>query len=258
MAEIRLAKIMADRRLCSRREAEKMIAAGLVRVDGVVVSQQGCKFSEDVAITIERDTSGYADSTATIMIHKPDGYVSNLPEPGQLEARELLTVERMQGALDRRECRAIISQKASLAVAGRLDRASRGLLLMTFNGLVVKYLTALKCHEKEYIVTVEKKIEPSHIQALCDMRDLAGEVIQPMQVKKISHSKLCMVLNEGKNQQIRRACRKAGLNVMDLMRVRVGPLTLGDLKEGCWRVLREDEVKSIVYPEREAGAAMPT
>ena len=123
MAAERVAKLMAQRGLCSRREAERLIERGLVIVDGVVMREQGCKAEPDAEIRLAPGGTETLAAKLTVVVHKPIGIVSTLPEAGQTPAAELLTAARAFGPVDDAAMARIVADPSSLSVAGRLDRA---------------------------------------------------------------------------------------------------------------------------------------
>ena len=137
MAEelLRLSKLMAQRGLCSRREADSYIEQGLVKVDGEIVSQLGTKVRPDVKIELAGRAVRQQDALVTILLNKPIGYVSAQPEPGYIPAITLITPENYAGE---RGQRLKPEHLRGLAVAGRLDIDSQGLLLFTQDGRLAK------------------------------------------------------------------------------------------------------------------------
>lgn len=242
----RLSKIMASRGLCSRREAERIIADKRVYVNGECISEQGVKFPLDVEIKIKNIEKSFLADQIVILLHKPMGYVSHLPQGTQKTAAELITEEN---AIHKKDFEVIQDKNLKVldfAVAGRLDRASRGALILTNHGKVVRNLTSNKDEfTKEYHVKLNKQVEDDVITKLNGTVYLSGQKLKPMQVSKIEDSVLKFVLSEGKKHQIRRVCRNIGYEVTDLYRTKISDLSLKGLKKGQWRLLSENEVKII-------------
>lgn len=245
MRQERVAKLMANRGLCSRREAERLIAQGLVLVDGVTMREQGCRARPDADIQVAPHGEAQLAEQVTILLHKPVGVVSAQPEAGQTPAWKLVTAESAHGsgAPDARARAA--SQPWTLAVAGRLDRASRGLLLMTQDGSIARRIIGGHAVEKCYLVRTDTPPTDLQIRKLRGPLRLDDEPLQPMRVERAADDVLRFVLVEGKKHQIRRLCRRFGLNVSDLFRVAIGPLQLGDLPEGKWRVVQPRELERL-------------
>ncbi len=254
MAEQRVAKLMAQRGLCSRREAERLIGEGLVIVNGVVMREQGCKAAPDADIRVaERGTSRLA-AQVTIALHKPLGIVSTQPAPGQTPAWKLIKRPASYGDVDAELLARITRDAASLSVAGRLDRASRGVLVLTQDGTVARRIIAGEGVEKCYVVRMQEPVSDGQIRKLRGPLRLDDRELRPMQVRRLGEDTLRFVLIEGRKHQIRRVCRHVGLNVADLVRTAVGPIALGDLPEGRWRVVTAGELERLRVDGRVTDA----
>jgi 23S rRNA pseudouridine2604 synthase len=243
--EERVAKLMANRGLCSRREAERLIEQGVVLVDGVVVREQGCKASPDADIRLLPGGAEHLGARLTILLHKPVGVVSTQPAAGQRPAWKLVTRARAYGGAEVARVAAIITEPWTLAVAGRLDRASRGLLVMTQDGTVARRIIGGHGVEKCYQVRTAEPATDAQLHKLRGRLQLDGEPLQPMRVERVAPDLLRMVLVEGKKHQIRRLCRRFGLSVLDLFRTAIGPLAIGDLPEGRWRLASAEELERL-------------
>src|SRR4030095_2610584 len=150
---VRLSKLMANRGICSRREADAFIEHGLVSVNGVVVNQLGAKVAPDAEITLAPHGVKKQKGLISIILKKPVGYVSAQPEPGYTPAVKLITMANQFGKSDER---LKPEHLKGLAVAGRLDIESQGLLLFTQDGRLAKKIIGEDSHvEKEYVVRVE-------------------------------------------------------------------------------------------------------
>lgn len=236
---VRLNKLMSERGLSSRREADELIARGLVKVNGEV-AQVGQRFSADVEIEVLHRAQKELAEKVTILLNKPIGYVSSQPEDGYKAAVELiLTVNK-----DPLEARALESKHMrGLATAGRLDIDSQGLLVFTQDGVIAKQLIGENSEiEKEYIVRVEGDLSRENLQLLNrGGMVIEGRKLRPAKVEWINEDQLRFVLKEGMKRQIRKMCEACGLRVTGLKRVRIGNVTLSKLAEGQWRFLRDDE-----------------
>jgi 23S rRNA pseudouridine2604 synthase len=236
---VRLSKLMAQRGICSRREADAFIEQGLVLVDGVVVNQLGVKVSPDVEITLAPQARKRQTDLVTIILNKPIGYVSAQPEPGYTPAIKLITSENQFGKSDRK---LRPEHLKGLAVAGRLDIDSQGLLLFTQDGRMVKKIIGERSGiEKEYIVRVSGSLPEDDLRLLRHGLELDGKPLLPAQVEWINRDQLRFVLKEGRKRQIRRMCELVGLKVAGLKRVRIGEIRLGNLPEGKWRFVEPGE-----------------
>ncbi|MBX3022286.1 MAG: rRNA pseudouridine synthase [Bdellovibrionales bacterium] len=237
---VRLSKLMSERGLCSRREADDLIAKGLVKVDGQVVNQLGTKVLPSVKIEVVGRGQKTLDEKVTILINKPKGYVSSQPEDGYRGAVDLVT-RANQDPSDPRPYHAKFLH--GLAPAGRLDIDSQGLLVMTQDGVVAKRLIGENSDvEKEYIVRVIGRLSDAGLKRLCDgSLVIEGRKLRPAQVEWINEDQLRFILKEGMKRQIRKMCEAVGLKVIGLKRVRIGKVTLSKLPEGKWRTLRKGE-----------------
>lgn len=230
---------MAQRGICSRREADAFIEQGLVIVDGEVISQLGTKVLPNVEIKLARQASQQQDKLVTIILHKPIGYVSAQPEDNYQPAIKLITRENQFGES---RLRLRPEHMKGLAAAGRLDIDSQGLLLFTQDGRIAKKIIGDNGKiEKEYIVRVEGLLPDNRLQLLRHGLELEGKPLKPAKVEWINEDQLRFVLTEGKKRQIRRMCEMVGLRITGLKRVRIGKIKLGHLPEGKWRFLEVGE-----------------
>jgi len=233
---------MAERGMCSRREADELITRGWVKVDGQVVNQLGTKVLPSAMIELLPEARQGLDRLVTILLNKPIGYVSAQPEKGYEPAVRLITSDTQERTphesrrLERRHFE-------GLAPAGRLDIDSQGLIVFTQNGQIAKGLVGENSDiEKEYLVRVEGRLSERDHRLLNHGLSLDGVPLRPAQVSWLNEDQLRFVLKEGKKRQIRRMCETVGLRVTGLKRVRIGRIMLGDLPEGKWRFLRSGEV----------------
>jgi 23S rRNA pseudouridine2604 synthase len=234
----RVNKWLASEGVCSRREAEDLIADGAVRIDGERVEDAGRKI--EPGQTIEVATGDGAQITA--VLNKPIGYVSAQPEPGQVPAARLLTKANLVGAAD-----AIPTKTTSLAPLGRLDQDSRGLLLLSEDGVLAKALIGETSKlDKEYLVRVGGQITDRKLALLRHGLALDGKQLKHAKIDQVEPQRLRFILNEGRKRQIRRMCELVELEVSDLLRLRIGTLKLGDLKEGQWRALSGAEREALI------------
>lgn len=238
---VRVNKWLGQTGVCSRREAESLIAEGLVSIDGEIVTDAGRKISAGQTLTLSARAEATLAAGVTIVLHKPVGYVSGQPEPGKIPAARLLTAANRIGAGD------APSRDASLPPIGRLDEDSRGLLLLSSDGVVAKAVIGPQSElDKEYLVVVDGQVTEARLSRLRHGLELDGRQLKPARVTQVEPQRLRFVLKEGRNRQIRRMCDLVGLQVVDLLRIRIGPLALGDLPEGRWRALTPAERSSLV------------
>lgn len=237
---VRLSKIMAHRGLCSRREADDLIAQGLVKVNGEIVSQLGSRVDPEAQIEILPRAQKILADKVTILLNKPKGYVSSQPEDGY-DAAVTLIIGANQDVMDSMDYHQ--NHTRGLATAGRLDIDSQGLLVFTQDGVIAKKLIGENSEiEKEYIVRVSGTLQQQDLKRLGDgSLVIEGRQLKPALVEWINEDQLRFVLKEGMKRQIRKMCEAVGLRVLGLKRVRIGGVTLGKLQEGQWRYLRPDE-----------------
>ena len=237
---IRISKYLADKGLCSRREADHYIEKGWVTVNGVRVTL-GQRILPTDKVQLARQATVAQESRVTIIINKPMGFVSGQAEDGYEPAVSLVTAENQW---DEAEFQQEFNFKhlRGLAPAGRLDIDSVGLLVLTQDGRVAKQLIGEDSNvDKEYLVRVEGELIENGLALLNHGLELDGVPLRPAQVSWQNDEQLMFVLREGKKRQIRRMCELVGLKVVGLKRVRIGNITLGHLPTGKWRYVSPDE-----------------
>ncbi len=237
---VRVSKLLAERGMCSRREADHYIERGWVRVDGQVIGL-GAKALPNQTITLENAARKRQTERVTILLNKPVGVVSGQAEQGYKPAVTLITAQsRHAGDRSARVFQA--SHLRGLAPAGRLDIDSQGLLVLTQDGRIARQLIDADSQiEKEYLVRVQGKLSPNGLAMLNHGLSLDGQALKPAKVSWQNDDQLRFLLREGKKRQIRRMCEMVGLKVVGLKRVRMGRIVLGDLPPGKWRYLGEHE-----------------
>ena len=240
----RVNRWLAQAGVCSRREAEELIAAGRLHIDAERVDDPGRKIAPGQTLTLEDLASGPDAAPISILVNKPPGVVSAQPEGRQVPAARLLTPQNLWGG----EGTAPPST-VRLAPLGRLDMDSRGLLLLSEDGVLARALIGPDSTlDKQYRVRVAGAPTPRRIGQLRHGLRLDGRELKPARVSQVADQTLDVTLWEGRNRQIRRMCAAVGLKVVDLLRVRIGPLRLGELPEGRWRPLKPDERTALLQP----------
>ncbi|MBP6637840.1 MAG: rRNA pseudouridine synthase [Sulfuritalea sp.] len=236
---VRVSKLLAERGLCSRREADAYIERGLVFVDGQRVTQLGTRALPDAIITLAPEARATQARQVTILLHKPIGYVSGQAEDGHQPAVTLISAKTQLAADSQRFQPGHLK---GLAPAGRLDIDSTGLLVLTQDGRVARQLIGDDSQvEKEYLVRVDGMLDARGLALLNHGLELDGKTLRPAKVAWANSEQLRFVLKEGRKRQIRRMCEQVGLRVTGLKRVRIGKVRLGDLPLGQWRFLRNGE-----------------
>jgi 23S rRNA pseudouridine2604 synthase len=242
----RVNRWLAQSGVCSRREAEALIAEGLVSVDGEVVRDLGRKIEPGQVLVVANRGQNQLTHALSVVLHKPVGVVSSQPEHGQTPAVRLLGRDNRYGDI-------LVNppdRSRRLAPCGRLDMDSRGLLILSEDGVVAKAVIGpTSVMEKEYLVQAEGLITEAKLKRLRHGLSLDGRALKPARVTA-EDGGLRFVLKEGRNRQIRRMCDLVDLRVVDLFRVRIGPVDLGDLPEGWWRPLGQAERRALLDAAR--------
>ncbi|MBU0706094.1 rRNA pseudouridine synthase [Patescibacteria group bacterium] len=231
MTFVRLNKYLSEQGIASRREADRLIAAGMVKVNGKTVTEMGIKVDPETdKVEVDEVRVKEDRRLVYIVLNKPKGYVCSM-KPTR-EDPDIVTD--------------LIDVGERVYPVGRLDKETTGLLLLTNDGTLVNRIIHPSAEsEKEYEVTFYVQIPEGVLDRLRAGVKLAGESTLPTRVKKVGPAKIRIVLREGKNRQIRRVCQKVGFPVKTLKRTRIKNLHLGDLPLGRWRHLTEGEVSAL-------------
>ncbi|ODR34932.1 pseudouridine synthase [Eisenbergiella tayi] len=228
--EERLNKYLADCGICSRREADRMIEAGRVIVNGVP-AQMGMRISETDNITVDGRPLDKKDRKVVLAYYKPVGVTCT--------EKDKYAEKTIRDAID---------YPIRVTYAGRLDKDSEGLLLLTNDGdLINGLMRAANYHEKEYLVRVNKPITDTFLQKMAEgvfLKELNVQT-RPCQVEKEGKFVFRIVLTQGLNRQIRRMCRALGFDAQGIKRVRVANITIGKLKPGNYRLLTAEELDEL-------------
>ena len=224
---VRLNKYLSEAGVCSRREADRLIESGRVTVDGQR-AQTGMRITPGQVVKVGRKMVSKQDEMIVLAVNKPRGIVCTE------ERRERNSIVRF------------LDYPVRVTYIGRLDKDSRGLLLMTNNGDIInKMMRAANYHEKEYKVTVDQEITPEFIEKMSSGVPILDTVTRPCRVEKIGKYTFSIILTQGLNRQIRRMCEALGYQVRDLVRVRVMNIRLGSLKEGQYRKVTDEELEEL-------------
>jgi len=232
---IRLNKWLAQSGVCSRREADALIGEGRVQVDGETVTDAGRKLTRGQ--TVSFGDAQAVGAKMTVIYNKPVGIVSGQPEPGETPAVRMIRRANVFGPAD-----VYPDRDSKLAPVGRLDKDSHGLLILSEDGVLARAIIGPDSElEKEYHVQVRGPVFEEKLKWLRHGLELDGRKLKPARVTQTGPQSLTFILKEGRNRQIRRMCDMCELRVVDLMRVRIGPLSLADLPEGQWRPMTAEE-----------------
>lgn len=225
---MRLNKYIAYLNIASRREADKLIKDGKVKVNGEIIINPAIQVGENDKIIC--DIENYKNEKIYIKLNKPVGYVvSNNKKEGKPIYK--LLDEKLK----------------KLYPVGRLDKDSKGLILFTNDGVFSRKIIGEESEcEKEYYVKLEGIISDGALKRLEFGISLDGKKLKRAIVKRISKNSFNIILKEGRNRQIRRMCEKVGFEVILLKRLRISNIYLNDLQEGKFEYLTKDEINSIL------------
>lgn len=224
---MRINKFISETGFCSRREADKLIEAKRVTINGVL-AELGSVANPGDDVRIDGNPIGAKKKAVYIALNKPVGITST-------------TEFHVKGNIVD-----FVNHPERIFPIGRLDKDSQGLILLTNDGDIVnKILRAENNHEKEYIVTVDKPITPQFLQGMAGGVRILGTTTKPCKVNRISDRVFQIILTQGLNRQIRRMCQAFGYQVRQLQRIRIMNITLGNLKIGQWRNLTNQELNEL-------------
>lgn len=234
----RLNKYLSEAGVCSRRGADRLIESGRVTVDGRRATA-GMQVEDGQVVRVGKKVIGKKDEKIVLAVNKPAGIVCTE------DMRVKSNIIRF------------LKYPVRVTYAGRLDKDSEGLLIMTNDGdLINGMMRARYAHEKEYKVTVDRVVSDSFIEKMSqgvrivDKEKGLNEVTRPCKVEKLGKYTFSIVLTQGLNRQIRRMCEALGFKVIKLVRVRIMNIELGNLKTGSYRKLERSELKEL-YEQTE-------
>lgn len=227
---MRLQKYLAHAGLCSRRKAEEYILAGRIKINGITISELGTKvdpsdsvFFDEKPVLLSRD-----QPKIYLALNKPEGYVTSCSQKKTKIVMDLIDMDER------------------IYPVGRLDKDSKGLILLTNDGELHNKLSHPSFdHEKEYLVTTVDPVSDKALRSMAEGVMIDEVKTRKATVKRISDKQFCIVLKEGRNRQIRKMVQKTGNEVDTLLRIRIANITLGKLKEGAWRHLTREEIRQL-------------
>ena len=221
---IRINKYLSNAGVCSRRDADQLTDAGRVTLDGVVI-KTGERITADAEVCLDGHPITREDKKVLLLFYKPRGIVCSTKK----QRNETTVTEYLNYPL-------------RVYPVGRLDKDSEGLLLLTNQGdLVNRIMRAGNYHEKEYLVTVNKEITEDFLKGMRGGVPILDTVTRPCTVKKTGWRSFQIILTQGLNRQIRRMCEYFGYKVVNLKRLRVINIRLGNLRPGEYRHLTKEE-----------------
>ncbi|MCQ2437573.1 MAG: pseudouridine synthase [Clostridia bacterium] len=228
MEGIRLNKYIADRGYCSRREADRLIDAGQVTINGRI-GTLGDRVQDGDAVVVEGKVLGGKEKRVYIALNKPAGIVCTA------DPREPMNVVDY------------LSFPERIFPVGRLDKDREGRLLMTSDGeRVNRLLRAAGGHEKEYEVEVDRPVTAEFMKTMAGGVPILDTVTLPCRIRRTGDRSFNIILIQGLNRQIRRMCEYCGYRVRKLRRVRIMNIKIGNLKPGQWRELTDDELNTLM------------
>lgn len=228
MEEIRLNKAIAETGYCSRREADQLIEKRRVKVNGKIAGL-GVKVTAKDEISVNGQVVTKTVRNIYLAFHKPIGITCT-------------TDLRVKGNIV-----SYINYPERIFPIGRLDKPSEGLIFMTNDGDIVnKILRSRNNHEKEYIVTVNKKITSAFIKRMGNGIPILDTVTKKCKVWKVNNYTFKIILTQGLNRQIRRMCEYLGYEVTKLKRLRIMNINLGTLKPGKYRAFTKKELRELL------------
>lgn len=226
--QIRLNKFLSDAGYCSRREADRLVEQGVVKVNGKT-AVMGQKVTINDSIMVKGKNISREEEQILIALNKPVGIecTTDLNNPDNI--------------VD------FINFDKRIYPIGRLDKNSQGLILLTNDGSIVNnILKGSNYHEKEYVVTVDKPVTDDFIKKMSTGVRIIDQVTRPCKVAKVKKHVFNIVLTQGLNRQIRRMCRELGYNVQKLKRIRIMNIELGNLPVGQYRKVTDSELKELM------------
>ncbi|EJL27707.1 23S rRNA pseudouridine(2604) synthase RluF [Brevibacillus sp. BC25] len=224
---MRINKFISETGICSRREADKLIEAKRVKINGQL-AELGSTVASGDDVRIDGQPLGVKKKDVYIALNKPVGITCT-------------TELHVKGNIID-----FVNHQERIFPIGRLDKDSQGLILLTNDGDIVnKILRAENNHDKEYIVTVDKPITANFLHGMSNGVRILGTTTKPCEVTKVSDRVFNIVLTQGLNRQIRRMCQAFGYQVRKLERVRIMNIALGNLKLGQWRNLTAKELTDL-------------
>ena len=225
---IRINKYLSDAGICSRREADRLIAEGKVIVEGVT-AVSGQKVFPGEKVCVDGKEVAQEEKKVLLLFHKPRGIVCSTKQQ-----RDEITVTEF------------LKYPLRIYPVGRLDKESEGLLLMTNQGdLVNRIMRAGNYHEKEYLVTVHKPIDEQFLKQMAGGVPILDTITRPCFVERTGKQSFRIILTQGLNRQIRRMCEYLGYQVTSLKRVRIMNLELSGIEKGAYREITEKEWNTL-------------
>lgn len=233
---IRLQKFLADAGLCSRREAERRIAEGRIRVNGKKIHEMGVRVLPQDRVEMDGEIVTTKEAPVYVLLNKPAGYVSSCRHPNEKPVTDLVRI------------------RERIFPVGRLDKDSTGLLLLTNDGPLHHLLSHPSFdHEKEYRVRTRPSLSGGDLNKMSKGLVIDGKKTRPAEVFQEEENVFRIILKEGRNRQIRKMVATLGAEVKSLHRIRMAFLEIGSLAPGKWRYLTRTEIEGIRLLHKKTG-----
>ncbi|MFS0868343.1 pseudouridine synthase [Paenibacillus xylanilyticus] len=226
---MRINKYISETGFCSRRETDRLIAAGRITINGKVC-EKGADVEPGDIVLIDGKAIPQGDRESVyLVLNKPIGIVCT-------------AAQQVEGNIIQ-----YVNYPSRIFAIGRLDKASEGLILLTNDGGIVnKMMRSEHNHEKEYVVTVDKPVTDEFIRLMSQGVEILDVVTKPCEVYPDSENVFRIILTQGLNLQIRRMCKALGYRVLKLERIRIMNITLDQLERGQWRHLEKRELDDLL------------
>ncbi|MGW7161489.1 pseudouridine synthase [Paenibacillus taichungensis] len=226
---MRINKYISETGYCSRRETNRLIAAGRITINGKVCEKSADVDPEDIVLIDGQEIPFNDREPVYLALNKPIGIVCT-------------SAEQVEGNIIQ-----YVSYPSRIFAIGRLDKASEGLIFLTNDGDIVnKMMRSEHNHDKEYVVTVDKPVTDEFVRAMSQGVEIMNVVTKPCEVYKHSENVFRIILTQGLNLQIRRMCKALGYRVLKLERIRIMNVTLDGLERGQWRHLEKQELEKLL------------
>ncbi|QNR69586.1 pseudouridine synthase [Paenibacillus peoriae] len=226
---MRINKYISETGFCSRRETNRLIAAGRITINGNVCEAGAEVEPQDIVLIDGEAIPLNSIEPVYLALNKPIGIVCT-------------AAEQVVGNII-----SYVNYPSRIFAIGRLDKASEGLILLTNDGSIVNQMMRSEHgHEKEYVVTVDKPVTNEFTQAMSRGVEILNVITKPCKVDRTSEYEFRIILTQGLNLQIRRMCKALGYRVLKLERIRIMNITLDHLERGQWRHLEREELELLL------------
>ena len=230
MSKNRLSKHLMSAGIASRRACEVLIAAGRVKVNGVVELLPQTMVDWNDQLTVDDKPVVEPQNKVYFILNKPEGYICTARSNNTTK----IVLDLFQGIEER------------LFTVGRLDKDTKGLIIVTNDGHFANSVIHPSANiAKEYLAKTNAEISAEHLKAIASGTLVEGIFVKPSQVLKVRKGTVKITVHEGKKREVRLLLENAGIQVLELTRIRIGGLHLGQLAEGTWRVMTEREREVI-------------